>query len=85
MKYEVVFAANIAKQLRRIDKKWQVKIVAAAEALGDNPRPYGYKKLVDAGGLYRIKTGDYRIIYEVRDNILLVSVLRVAKRNERTY
>ena len=85
MKYEVVFAANVAKQLRRIDRKWQLKIVAAAESLGDNPRPFGYKKLVDEGGLYRIKVGDYRIIYEVQDNVLLVSVLRVAKRNERTY
>jgi mRNA interferase RelE/StbE len=85
MKYEVVFAAGIAGQLRRIDKKWQVKIVAAAEALGDNPRPFGYKKLVDAGRLYRIKVGNYRVIYEVIDNVLLVSVLRVAKRNERTY
>lgn len=85
MKYEVVFAANVAKQLRRIDRKWQVKIVAAAESLGDNPRPFGYKKLVDEDGLYRIKVNDYRIIYEIQDNILLVSVLRVAKRNERTY
>lgn len=85
MKYEVVFAANIARQLRRIDRKWQLKIVAAAELLGDNPRPHGYKKLVDEGGLYRIKAGDYRIIYEVQDKILLVSVLRIAKRNERTY
>jgi mRNA interferase RelE/StbE len=85
MKYEVVFAANIAKQLRRIDRKWQLKIVAAAESLGDNPRPHGCKKLVNEGGLYRIKVGDYRIIYEVIDKILLVSVLRVAKRNERTY
>ncbi len=85
MKYEVVFAANIARQLRRIDRKWQLKIVAAAESLGDNPRPFGYKKLVDEGGLYRIKIGDYRIIYEIVDKILLVSVLRIAKRNERTY
>ncbi len=85
MKYEVVFAANIAKQLRRIDRKWQLKIVAAAESLGNNPRPFGYKKLVDEGGLHRIKVGDYRIIYEIRDNILLVSVMRVAKCNERTY
>jgi len=85
MKYKVIFAANIARQLRRIDRKWQLKIVAAAEALGDNPRPHGYKKLVGEGGLYRIKAGDYRIIYEVRDNILVVSVLRIAKRNERTY
>ena len=75
----------MAKQLRRIDRKWQLKIVAAAEALGDNPRPRGYKKLVDEDGLYRIKLGNYRIIYEVQDNVLLVSVLRIAKRNERTY
>ena len=85
MKYEVVFAANVAKQLRGIDKKWQLKIVAAAESLGDNPRPHGYKKLVDEGGLLRLQVGNYRIIYEVIDKILLVSVLRVAKRNERTY
>ena len=85
MKYEVVFAPNVARQLRRVDRKWQLKIVAAAEALGDNPRPHGYKKLVDEGGLHRIKVGDYRIIYNVQDNILLVSVLRVAKRDEQTY
>jgi len=85
MKYKVIFAANVARQLRRVDRKWQLKIVAAAEALGDNPRPHGYKKLVDEEGLYRIKAGDYRIIYDVRDNILRVSVLRIAKRNERTY
>jgi mRNA interferase RelE/StbE len=53
--------------------------------LANNPRPFGYKKLVDEGGLYRIKAGDYRIIYEVQDKILFVSVLRIAKRNERTY
>ena len=49
MKYEVVFAADVVKQLRRIDRKWQLKIVAVAEVLGDNPRPQGYKKLVDEG------------------------------------
>ncbi len=85
MKYKVVFAADVAKQLRRIDRKWQLKIVAAAEALGDNPRPQGYKKLVDEGGLLRLRVGNYRIIYEVIDKILLVSILRIAKRNERTY
>ena len=84
MKYEVVFAANVAKELRRIDRKWQLNIVAAGEALGDNPRPHSYKKFVDEGGLYRIKAGDYQIIEEVQDRILLVSILRIAKRNERT-
>ena len=73
------------KRLGKLEKPLREKIRAAINDLAENPRPFGYKKLVDEGGLYRIKVGDNRIIYDVRDNILLVSVLRVAKRDERTY
>ncbi len=85
MVYQIQIDKSALKQLGKIEKPPREKIRAAIRDLADNPRPFGYKKLVDEGGLYRIKVGNYRIIYEVIDKTLLVSVLRVAKRNERTY
>ena len=85
MKYKVVFKPSVAKQIRQLDKKEQKKVVAAAESLASNPRPYGYKKLVDKEAFYRIRVGNYRIIYEIFDNILVVNILQIKKRDERTY
>ncbi len=85
MAYQIQIEKSALKQLSKIEKPAREKIRTAISDLAENPRPHGYKKLVDEGGLYRIKAGDYRIIYEVQDKILLVSVLRIAKRNERTY
>ena len=82
MIYTVIFKPAVAKQLRRIDKKDQKKIVAAAENLAFAPRPRGYKKLVGGEGFYRIRIGDYRIIYEIEDDILIITVLRVADRRD---
>jgi mRNA interferase RelE/StbE len=85
MAYQIQIEKLALKQLSKIEKPAREKIRSAISDLAENPRPFGYKKLVDEGGLYRVKAGDYRIIYEVQDKILLVSVLRIAKRNERTY
>ena len=85
MAYQIQIEKSALKQLSKIEKPAREKIRAAINDLAENPRPFGYKKLVDEGGLYRIKVGSFRVIYDVQDNILLVSVLRVAKRDERTY
>ena len=57
------------------------KIVAAVKALATDPRPHGYKKLKGRPG-YRIRVGDYRIIYQVKDNILTVFVLIIGNRRD---
>ncbi|CAN5433434.1 hypothetical protein BH20ACI1_BH20ACI1_30430 [soil metagenome] len=85
MEYKIQIEKSALKQLAKIEKPAREKIRTAIRNLAHNPRPFGYKKLVDEGGLYQIKVSNYRVIYDVRDNILLVSVLRIAKRNERTY
>jgi mRNA interferase RelE/StbE len=56
-------------------------IVAALKDLAVNPRPYGYKKLKGRPG-YRIRVGDYRIIYQVKNNILTVYILIIGHRRE---
>ena len=52
------------------------------EALELEPRPNGYKKLAGRSGAFRVKAGDYRIIYHVEDEVLLVLVLEVVNRRE---
>lgn len=84
MKYSVVIEKSALKFLSKLEKRPQNEIRRAIDELADNPRPVGYKKLVGGGGFYRIKAGQYRVIYSVLDNILLVTVVTLAKRNEHT-
>ena len=80
--YRVDFSRSAAKELRKIDKQWIPRIVEAAEALGADPRPNGCRKLVGADHTYRIRVGDYRIIYDIQDNVLVVLVVRVRHRGD---
>jgi len=59
------------------------RVVAAIRGLRDNPRPHGVKKI--RGPIYRIRVGDWRIVYAVFDKDQLVIVGKVARRTKRTY
>ncbi len=85
MKYEIVIEKSAVKFLSKLENRTRAQIIAAIDSLADEPRPYGYKKLIDSKGLYRIKVKQYRIIYFIKDNLLVVSVVRIAKRGEDTY
>ncbi len=77
---EVVGAAK--RQLRKLSKDNQRRILVEIEKLGDNPRPHGYKQLQGEDNLFRVRVGDYWVIYEIHDRVLLVLVLTVAHRRE---
>jgi len=85
MNYEVIVGRVVSKQIKRLDRQAQTRVLAAIRKLANNPRPQGYKKLVDADGLYRIHVDRYRIVYKVEDEILTVTTVKVAKRDEKTY
>ena len=59
-----------------------MRIKDATEGLRDNTRPHGVRALTGEHGLYRVRVGDYRIVYEIRDNELLILVVRVAHRRD---
>lgn len=83
MPYEVRFTPAVDRQIGKLPRAIRPKIIARAEALADNPRPHGVKRLTNAKqGTYRIREGDYRIVYDIEDAILLVLVVRVAHRRE---
>lgn len=82
MTYEVRIKQAARRQIRNLSKQAQPAIIAALEGLADNPRPHGVVKLTGLADLYRIRVGEYRVIYQVRDRELLVLVLKAGHRKD---
>lgn len=81
MKYTVLIERYAQKQIMKLDKKVIPVIKTAIASLADNPRPYGYKKLKGENA-YRIRVGDYRIIYEIDNGKIIVTVVSVGHRKD---
>jgi mRNA interferase RelE/StbE len=80
--YKVEFYNSARKQFRKLPPDIQKRIQAKINELAIEPRPNGIKKLQSDDNLYRIRVGDYRVVYEIKDDILLVIVIRVKHRSE---
>jgi mRNA interferase RelE/StbE len=74
--YRIVIRKSVAKDMRGIPKKDAQRIVAVIKSLADDPRPPGTKKL-SGQERYRLRQGNYRILYEIEDDRLIVCVIRV--------
>ncbi|NJL55255.1 type II toxin-antitoxin system RelE/ParE family toxin [bacterium] len=83
MSYEVGFKPAALRQFRKLNKDVQTIILAAIELLADQPRPQGCKKLKGEVDLYRIRVaGDYRVVYTIEDQKLVVTVVKIGHRRE---
>jgi mRNA interferase RelE/StbE len=80
--YQVKVAEDAAKFIRKQDKHIQRQIINNIRDLAQNPRPQGCKKLQGHKDLYRIPSGNYRIVYTIKEKMLLVFVVRVAHRKD---
>jgi mRNA interferase RelE/StbE len=60
----------------------QERVIKTLESLEENPRPSGVKKLQGGGNLYRVRSGDFRIIYSIEDARLVVLVVKIGNRRE---
>jgi mRNA interferase RelE/StbE len=78
--YGVVLAPPARRQLRRLPRSAQIRILDTIEALGTYPRPRGAVKLEASLHLYRVRVGDYRIIYRISDSSVLV--LKIGHRRD---
>ena len=81
-RYTIEFSRKAERQFRGLSRQVQLRLSAKIESLGQNPRPRGAKKLEGVEKLYRISVGDYRVIYEVRDDVLVILVVKVGDRKE---
>lgn len=80
MPYQVIFRPTAEREIRKLPKEIQTRVVRAAEALAQNPLSHKHEKIQGHEDTYRIRVGDYRIVYEVHDSILIVLVLAVGHR-----
>jgi mRNA interferase RelE/StbE len=78
-KYEITFKKSVTKDLRVIPKKDVKKILDRINALSENPRMEGCVKLTGSN-FYRVRQGNYRIIYEIRNKTLVVTVIKIGIR-----
>ncbi|MBV9387588.1 MAG: type II toxin-antitoxin system RelE/ParE family toxin [Chroococcidiopsidaceae cyanobacterium CP_BM_ER_R8_30] len=82
MAYRVEITRKAAKQVKSLPQEERERIGTEIEALTDNPRPIGVRKISGERDFYRVRVGDYRIIYEIQDKILLILVIGVGHRRE---
>ena len=80
-RFTVQYARPARKDLEALPAELQARILAAIDALQDNPRPPGSKKLKDRSE-YRIRVGQYRVIYEIHDQTVVVLIVRVSHRKD---
>ena len=81
-KYKVELSSTAYKALNKLPRQNLIKILEVIEKLEQDPFPHGYKKLSGQDGVYRIRVGDYRIIYELHGKILLIIVLKIGHRKD---
>jgi len=82
MSYAVRLDSHTRKTLDRLSDDMHGRIIRRLEALQENPRPAGVEKLAGPEDLYRIRVGDWRIVYAIRDRALVVIVVRIGHRRE---
>lgn len=80
--YAVEFTSAAARQVRKLSRPAQVRVLGAIELLGTDPRPPGARKLAGEATAWRMRVGEYRVIYDVFDRSLIVTVVRVGHRRE---
>jgi len=82
MAHVVELSKRAQRELRKLSSDLQERIISCLEALAENPRPPGAEKLAGEENAYRVRVGDYRILYEVRDVVLVVIVMRIGHRRD---
>jgi len=80
MAHRIEVSPAAARQLKKIDRRVLPQIAERIDSLATEPRPHGCEKLSGYNGLYRVRVADYRIVYGVEDQLVLIAVLKVGNR-----
>lgn len=82
MSYQVVIKPAAQRQLKKLMLAVQKDLITLIESLSEQPRPLGCKKLRGRQNQYRVRSGDYRIVYSIEDTSLIVRVIKVGHRRD---
>jgi mRNA interferase RelE/StbE len=79
--YRIVIKKSAAKEIEKIEKKDQIRLIEKIRSLAQEPRPTGSKKL-SGQEKYRIRQGNYRILYQIIDDALIICVVKIGHRRD---
>ncbi len=82
MPWQIEFTAKASRQFDTLPPHVRARIAPHMDALADNPRPPGCKKLKGAGDFWRIRIGDYRVICQIQDRALIVLIVTLGDRKD---
>jgi mRNA interferase RelE/StbE len=80
--YTIELKPSAVRDMQRLPHSIQTRVAQKIDALANDPVPHGSTKLEAQGDLRRIRVGDYRVIYQVRQKTLVIFVIRVKKRGD---
>ena len=80
--YNILFTRSARKELSHLDKMAITRILPQIEALASDPRPVGCRKIQGADDLWRIRVGDYRVIYRILGQALIIEIIAVRHRRD---
>jgi mRNA interferase RelE/StbE len=80
--YKIIITKSAQKEIQKLQKPELPRILTAINSLSSDPRPSGCKKLVGSRNIYRIRIGDYRVLYTIEDQIRIVEIDAVSHRRE---
>ncbi|MCB8777511.1 type II toxin-antitoxin system RelE/ParE family toxin [Planktothrix agardhii 1032] len=80
--YRIQFSKKAQRQFQALPQLVQEQLQPKIDALSINPRPFGIKALQGRKGLLRLRAGDYRVIYQLEDDLLIVLIVEVGHRRE---
>lgn len=80
--YRIEWKHSAQRELRKLPRPIIEKVAVAVENLANDPRPHGARKLVNSDDTYRLRIGDYRIVYDIFEKKLIVEILRVRHRKD---
>jgi mRNA interferase RelE/StbE len=76
-RYSIRFAESAARSLARLPAAVRVRVTTKIDALADNPHPTGTRKMKGGEHAYRLRVGDYRVVYDIIEDVVVVLILRV--------
>jgi mRNA interferase RelE/StbE len=80
--YQINWKPSAEKELRKLPKPMIKRVLVAVSELASDPNPTGSRKLVGSDHSFRVRVGDYRVIYDVQNSELIIEIIRVAHRKD---
>ena len=82
MSYHIKIKKSARHELASLPRPDRRRVARAISALADDPRPRGARKIVATDDSYRIHVGDYRIVYEIQEDVLLILIVKIGNRKD---